>query len=89
MARGGGTAAGAGSDTTNPAVTLFVGLAIGVVGTAAVGRVLNSLVFGVTSHDAATFVAVSVLVFAVGLLSSVLPAYRATCVDPLQALRAD
>ena len=67
----------------------IVGLAIGVAGTAAVGRVLNSLVFGVTSHDAATFVAVSVLVFMVGLLSSVLPAYRATCVDPLQALRAD
>jgi putative ABC transport system permease protein len=67
----------------------IAGLGIGVAGAAAVGRVLNSLVFGVTSHDAATFVAVSVLVFAVGLVSSVVPAFRATRVDPLQALRTD
>jgi ABC-type lipoprotein release transport system permease subunit len=47
------------------------------------------LVFGVTPRDMATFMTVTVLVLAVGLLSSLVPAYRATRVDPLQALRAE
>jgi putative ABC transport system permease protein len=67
----------------------MIGLAIGVAGAAALGDVLNSLVFGVTPRDMATFATVSVVVLAVGLLSSLGPAYRATRVDPLQALRAD
>ena len=65
------------------------GLAIGIVGAAVLGRVLSTLVFGVTPHDLATFTVVSVVVLAAGVLSSLLPAYRATGVDPLRALRAD
>jgi len=67
----------------------LAGLAIGVAGAAALGRVLTSLVFGVTPRDAATFGVVSMVVLAVGLLACLVPAYRATRVDPLQALRAE
>jgi len=67
----------------------LAGLALGVAGAAALGRVLTSLVFGVTPRDAATFGVVSMVVLAVGLLACLVPAYRATRVDPLQALRAE
>jgi len=67
----------------------LAGLALGVAGAAALGRVLTSLVFGVTPRDATTFGVVSMVVLAVGLLACLVPAYRATRVDPLQALRAE
>ena len=67
----------------------LVGLTIGLAAAAALGRVLATLVFGVTPRDAATFAAVSVVVLAVGVLASLIPAWRATQVDPLQALRAE
>jgi ABC-type antimicrobial peptide transport system permease subunit len=66
-----------------------VGLAIGLAGAIALGRVLSTLVFGVTPHDSAMLATVSVLVLLVGLMASLLPAYRATRVDPLRALRVD
>ncbi|HZP47233.1 MAG TPA: ABC transporter permease [Vicinamibacterales bacterium] len=67
----------------------IVGVAIGVAGALALGQALSSLVFGVTPRDAATFVVVSMVVLGVGLVASIVPAYRATRVDPLLALRAD
>jgi len=67
----------------------LLGLVIGVVAAAALGRVLTTLIFGVTSRDLTTFLAVSVIVIAVGFFASLLPGYRATRVDPLQALRAE
>src|SRR5256885_16001157 len=67
----------------------LAGLGIGLLGAATLGRVLSTLVFGVTPRDAATFAAVSGVVIVVGLLSCLLPAYRATRVDPLQALRTE
>ena len=67
----------------------LAGLAIGLVGAAALGRVLSTLVFGITPRDVPTFAAVAGVVIVVGLLSCLLPAYRATRVDPLQALRAE
>jgi predicted permease len=66
-----------------------VGLAIGLAGALALSRVMASLVFGVTPRDVATFAAVSLVVLVVGLVASLAPAYRATRVDPLLALRAD
>ena len=67
----------------------LAGLALGVVSAAALGRVLTTLIFGVTARDLATFVSVSAIVIAVGFVASLLPGYRATRVDPLQALRAE
>ncbi|HJZ76577.1 MAG TPA: hypothetical protein VKE51_32805 [Vicinamibacterales bacterium] len=50
---------------------------------------LTSLILGVTPRDAATFGVVSAVVLAVGVLACLIPAFRATRVDPLQALRAE
>ena len=65
------------------------GLGVGLAGAIAFGRVLDTLVFGVTPRDAATFASVSAVVLVVGVVSCLVPAYRATRVDPLQALRAE
>jgi len=68
---------------------ILAGLLVGVVGSAAVGRAFSSLVFGVTPHDAATFAIMSGVVLAIGCLSSLVPAFRATRVDAIRALRGE
>jgi predicted permease len=65
----------------------LVGMAIGLTGAMLLGRVLAKLVFGVKTTDPATFAAVSILLIAVALLATALPAYRATRVDPMRTLR--
>jgi ABC-type antimicrobial peptide transport system permease subunit len=67
----------------------LIGLAIGVGAAVALSRVLTTLVFGVTPRDGFTLAAGACLVIVVGLLASAVPGYRATRVDPLQALRAE
>jgi predicted permease len=67
----------------------LIGLAIGIVGAVLVGRVMASLVFGVKTTDPATFVAVSVLLAGVAFLATIVPAYRATRVDPMRTLREE
>jgi putative ABC transport system permease protein len=64
-----------------------IGVGIGVVGAFAVTRYLTSLLFGVRPFDAITFAAVALGLVIVALLAAVLPARRATRVDPLVALR--
>jgi putative ABC transport system permease protein len=64
-----------------------VGLAIGLAGALAATRLLSSLLYGVRPTDAITFAAVSLILLAVALLASYLPARRATRVDPIVALR--
>jgi putative ABC transport system permease protein len=66
---------------------IVIGLAIGMGGALVLTRVLSSLLYGVTPTDPATFVAVSLLLTAVGLIASYIPARRATKVDPMIALR--
>jgi putative ABC transport system permease protein len=68
-------------------VLTCVGLAIGLAGALAGTRVLSSLLYGVQAIDAATFTAVSLVLAAVALTASYLPARRAARVDPLVALR--
>jgi putative ABC transport system permease protein len=65
----------------------LLGVAIGTAGALALGRVLSSLIFGVRPTDPLTFVAVAALLAAVALVASIVPAYRATKVDPMVALR--
>jgi len=63
------------------------GMLIGLTGALLLGRVLAKLVFGVKTTDPATFAAVSILLLAVALLATAVPAYRATRVDPMRTLR--
>jgi len=64
-----------------------IGLAIGLIGALALTRLLQSLLFHVAAADPLTFVAVVVILAAVALLASYLPAKRAASVDPMVALR--
>ena len=65
------------------------GLVAGLVGAAAVTRVLRTFLFGVTPTDPIAFTIVTLLLLAVGLLAAWLPARRATRIDPWAALRAE
>jgi len=65
------------------------GIAIGLAVAAFVTRLMGSLLHGVAPLDPATFVAVPVVLAAVALLASYVPAWRAARVDPLRALRTE
>jgi len=67
--------------------TIFIGVAIGIAGSLALTRTVESLLFGVTATDPLTFGAVTLLLVAAALLACFIPARRATKVDPLVALR--
>ena len=64
-----------------------LGLVIGLGGSLALGHVLSSLVFGVSVRDFTTLGFVSLLLLAVGFMASLIPAWRATTVDPMRTLR--
>jgi predicted permease len=66
-----------------------IGIAVGVVGAAALTRVMTSLLFGVSTTDAFTFGTVPALLAAVAFTATVIPAWRATRVDPMVALREE
>jgi len=63
------------------------GIAIGLLASLALTRLMVSLLFGVSAVDAKTYVAVSLLMAAVALLACYVPARRAMSVDPIRALR--
>jgi ABC-type antimicrobial peptide transport system permease subunit len=65
----------------------LLGVAIGAGGALALGRVLSGMIYGVRATDPLTFLAVAVLLAVIALLASFIPAYRATKVDPMVALR--
>ncbi len=65
------------------------GLVIGLLGAAALTRLTSTLLFGVTPLDPATFAAVGAFMLLVAGAAAIIPAHRATRVDPLTALRSD
>ena len=71
------------------AVTIALGVGAGLLGALALTRFLESMLFSVRATDPLTFGAIAALLAAVTLLACLLPAERATHVDPLVALRHD
>jgi predicted permease len=67
----------------------LAGVVLGLLLAAALVRILAALLYGVSPYDPGTFAAVSLLVLAVGTVATLIPAYRATRVDPIVTLRAE
>ena len=63
------------------------GLALGLAGAFASSRVLASMLYGVTPHDPATFVAIALLMSAVAVAAGYFPARRAMRLNPVAALK--
>jgi predicted permease len=67
----------------------LIGIVAGLIGAAALTRVIASLLFGVSATDIATFLAVPGLLAVVAFAATVIPAWRASSVDPMVALREE
>ena len=67
----------------------LAGLALGLAGAAATTRVIKGMLFGVESLDPATFVGATAFLGVVALAAALLPAWRATRVDPVDSLRSE
>jgi len=66
-----------------------IGVVLGLFGAIVGARLLSSQLYGVSARDPLTYAAISALLAAIALLASLLPALRATRVDPMSALRAE
>ena len=67
----------------------LIGLVLGLVGALAMSKVLIGLLYGVSPTDPLTFTGVSIVLLTVALLACLIPARRATRVDPIIALRTE
>jgi putative ABC transport system permease protein len=68
-------------------VLVLTGIAIGITGALALTRFLTTLLFGITPTDTSTFVVIPIGLLVLALAACLIPARRATKVDPLVALR--
>jgi putative ABC transport system permease protein len=66
-----------------------LGLVVGIAGSLVLTRFLAVMLYGVTAHDPVTYAAIALLLACVAALACLVPARRATKVDPLIALRAE
>jgi predicted permease len=66
-----------------------LGILIGIIGALGMGRVLTSFLYNVSAADPLTFVSVSVMLAAIAVVASLLPAFRAASIDPVEALRTE
>ena len=66
-----------------------IGLVVGLLGGAAIARTMTSVLYQVGAVDPLTYSAVAILLVASGLAASLLPALRATHIEPMRALRRD
>ena len=65
----------------------MIGVGIGLIAAAALTRFLSSLLYGISPHDPLTYTTIPLALIAVAIISTILPAWRATRVDPVEALR--
>ena len=64
-----------------------IGVLLGAIGAAAVGRVLSAMLFETTAHDVVTYVLVTLVILTTSLVATAVPAMRAMRVAPTEALR--
>jgi putative ABC transport system permease protein len=72
---------------TGAATLTGIGVAVGLVAAWLLRRTIESLLFGVTPEDRLTYALVGLLLASVAMIASAVPAFRATRVDPMAALR--
>ena len=70
-------------------IMALIGLAIGLIGALSLSRVMRSMLHGISPTDPLTFTGVSIVLLVVALLACLIPARRATRVDPIVALRTE
>jgi len=68
---------------------LAIGIGVGLVAAFLLSRLLDNLVFGISTTDPLTFVGVPVVLAVVAMVANLVPAVRATRLDPAKTLRAD
>jgi putative ABC transport system permease protein len=68
---------------------ILLGVVIGLSAAFALSRLVASLVFGVRPTDPLTFATVALLLVSVGILANIVPAYRATRIEPVSTLREE
>jgi ABC-type antimicrobial peptide transport system permease subunit len=73
----------------NNITTILLGVVIGLLMSIALTRTVRSFLFGVSAMDAVTFISASLVLLVVGTVATLIPALRATRVDPVIALRTE
>jgi len=68
---------------------ILLGVGVGLAAALALSRLVASLVFGVRPTDPLTFAVVVLILISVGVLANILPAYRATRIEPVRTLREE
>jgi len=68
---------------------ILVGVVLGLGAALALSRLVSSLIFGVRATDPLTFAAVALLLLLVGIVATIMPAYRATRIEPVRILREE
>jgi ABC-type antimicrobial peptide transport system permease subunit len=71
------------------AVGLLIGLGLALILATVGGAGIQNVLFGVTARDPLTYSVVAILVTVVSIIATIVPARRATRVDPMIALRAE
>jgi ABC-type antimicrobial peptide transport system permease subunit len=64
-----------------------LGIVIGLTGAYTLSRLVTSMVYGISAHDTLTFAAVTALLIGVAFMAGLIPALRATHIDPIAVIR--
>jgi putative ABC transport system permease protein len=68
---------------------ILAGVILGLGAALALSRVVSSLIYGVRATDPLTFAAVALLLLLVGIFATIIPAFRATRIEPVRILREE